>query len=172
MLQAKCSFHFLHFLFLKLFPELLPFDYIERDWFKNPIADGKSFWSDAYMDQGGTSIVMCTFANAVRDDQGHVVAVIFADVPMEDVTMISDDSPSDFTDDIWLLFGLMFVCLLTFCIIIWRAVVASINYKNEKVDADKQSLIDELEKQKTVNRRLTERNIELTNKVKDLMHPM
>ena len=66
----------------------------------------------------------------------------------------------------------MFVCLLTFCIIIWRAVVASINYKNEKVDADKQSLIDELEKQKTVNRRLTERNIELTNKVKDLMHPM
>lgn len=152
--------------------ELLPFDYIERDWFKNPITDGKSFWSDAYMDQGGTSIVMCTFANAVRDDQGHVVAVIFADVPMEDVTMISDDNPSDFTDDIWLLLGLMFVCLLTFCIIIWRAVVASINYKNEKVDADKQSLIDELEKQKTVNRRLTERNIELTNKVKDLMHPM
>jgi type VI protein secretion system component VasK len=91
---------------------------------------------------------------------------------MEDVTMISDDSPSDFTDDIWLLLGLMFVCLLTFCIIIWRAVVASINYKNEKVDDDKQSLIDELEKQKTVNRRLTERNIELTNKVKDLMHPM
>lgn len=149
--------------------KLLPFDYIERDWFKNPITDGKSFWSDAYMDQGGTSIVMCTFANAVRDDQGHVVAVIFADVPMEDVTIISDDRPSDFADDIWLLLGLMLVCLLAFCIIIWRAVLASVKYKANKIDVDKRSLIDEIDKLKDINRRLTERNLDLSRKVRDLV---
>ena len=149
--------------------KLLSFDYIERDWFKNPVTDGKSFWSDPYMDQGGTSIVMCTFANAVRDEQGHIVAVIFADVPMEDVTIISDDRPSDFTDDIWLLLGLMLVCLLAFCIIIWRAVVASINYKDNKIDVDRRSLIDEIDKLKDTNRRLTERNVDLTRKVRDLM---
>ena len=149
--------------------KLLSFDYIERDWFKNPVTDGKSFWSDPYMDQGGTSIVMCTFANAVRDEQGHIVAVIFADVPMEDVTIISDDRPSDFTDDIWLLLGLMLVCLLAFCIIIWRAVVASINYKDNKIDVDRRSLIDEIDKLKDTNWRLTERNVDLTRKVRDLM---
>ncbi|MBR0180987.1 MAG: PDC sensor domain-containing protein [Prevotella sp.] len=149
--------------------KLLSFDYIERDWFKNPVTDGKSFWSDPYMDQGGTSIVMCTFANAVRDEQGHIVAVIFADVPMEDVTIISDDRPSDFTDDIWLLLGLMLVCLLAFCIIIWRAVVASINYKDNKIDVDKRNLIEEIEKLKDINHRLTERNVDLTRKVRDLM---
>ena len=98
-----------------------------------------------------------------------VVAVIFADVPMEDVTIISDDRPSDFTDDIWLLLGLMFVCLLAFCIIIWRAVVASINYKANKIDVDRRSLIDEIDKLKDTNRRLTERNLDLSRKVQDLV---
>jgi len=148
---------------------LLVFDYTEREWFKGPITDGKSFWSEPYMDGAGREIIMCTFSNPIHDESGKIVAVIFADVPMETVTMMSDDNVSDFTDDIWLLLGMMFVCLIVFCLIIWRAVLASVKYKADKIDVDKRNLIEEIEKLKDINHRLTERNVDLTRKVRDLM---
>ena len=88
---------------------------------------------------------------------------------METVTMMSDDNVSDFSDDIWLLLGMMFVCLIVFCLIIWRAVLASVRYKADKIDIDKRNLIEEIEKLKDINHRLTDRNVDLTRKVRDLM---
>lgn len=149
---------------------LLPFDYMQREWFKSPITDGNSIWSDPYMDMGGTQIVMCTFATPVRDANGSIVAVLFADVPMEEVSMMSDDPETDFFHDLVLLIGLMSICLIILCIIIWRAVVASQNYRKEKIDVDRERLIEEIDKLKTVNRRLTERNVELSKKIQELIH--
>jgi len=148
---------------------LLGFDYTERDWFRAPITDGKCFWTQPYMDGADTEIIMCTFSNPIRDESDKIVAVIFADVPMENVTVMSDEKVSNFADDIWLLLGMIFVCLMVFCLIIWRAVLASVKYKANKIDVDKRSLIDEIDKLKDINRRLTERNLDLSRKVRDLV---
>lgn len=148
---------------------LLSFDYIKSEWFMNPITDGKSFWTQPYLDRGGSKIIVCTFSNPLRDDQGKIAAIIFADVPMESVTMLSSPTSSSLPDDILLFSILSLACLLVFCFILWRAIVASINYKNNKTDDDRQYLIEEIEKLKSVNHRLTERNLELSNKIQNLL---
>ena len=70
---------------------LLPFDYTDREWFNKPIADGKSMWTQPYVDQGGTHIIMCTYVMPVHNRSGNTVGVFFADVPMEDVSLLSID---------------------------------------------------------------------------------
>ena len=147
---------------------LLSFDYMQRDWFTHPITDGKSYWSDPYMDMGGTQIVTCTFATPVRDADGSIVAILFADVPMEEAVMLTDDHEEDFTRDVWMLLGLMLLCMIVLCIIFWRAVKASMKFRKDNYDVDREQLVSEVEKLKTVNRRLTERNVELSKMVQRL----
>ena len=53
---------------------LLDFDYTTREWFKMPIHKEKSLWTQPYVDQGGTKIIMCTYVEPIRNRNGHVVA--------------------------------------------------------------------------------------------------
>ena len=144
---------------------LLPFDYTTREWYQKPMEDGKSLWTEPYMDQGGTHIVMCTYVEVVRDKNNYPVGVFYADVPLEDVSLLADGMYSDISDNgkVILIVQLLGFVLLGF--VIWRAASASRRYKEEKVDPEKEELIKEVERLKTLNRHLTDRNQDLSKKL-------
>ena len=144
---------------------LLPFDYTTREWYQKPMEDGKSLWTEPYMDQGGTHIVMCTYVEVVRDKNNYPVGVFYADVPLEDVSLLADGMYSDISDNgkVILIVQLLGFVLLGF--VIWRAASASRRYKEEKVDPEKEELIKEVERLKSLNRHLTDRNQDLAKKL-------
>lgn len=144
---------------------LLPFDYTTREWYQKPMEDGKSLWTEPYMDQGGTHIVMCTYVEVVRDKNNYPVGVFYADVPLEDVSLLADGMYSDISDNgkVILIVQLLGFVLLGF--VIWRAASASRRYKEEKVDPEKEELIEEVERLKSLNRHLTDRNQDLAKKL-------
>ena len=144
---------------------LLPFDYTTREWYQKPMEDGKSLWTEPYMDQGGTHIVMCTYVEVVRDKNNYPVGVFYADVPLEDVSLLADGMYSDISNNgkVILIVQLLGFVLLGF--VIWRAASASRRYKEEKVDPEKEELIKEVERLKTLNRHLTDRNQDLAKKL-------
>lgn len=148
--------------------ELLPFDYTEREWFNKPLADGKSLWTEPYVDQGGTQIIMCTYVMPIRDKSGKVAGVFFADVPMEDVSLLSIEMHQGVKKSRTVLFIIQVISLIIIGIIIWLAVRAFRRYKEQVVDPEKECLAEENEKLRTMNRRLTERNQELAEKVSAL----
>ena len=147
---------------------LLPFDYTTREWYQKTISDGKSMWSQPYVDQGGTHIIMCTFAAPVRDRNGITIGVLFADVPMEDVSVLSMNFHQGIIDSRTVLFIIQVVSLVIICLIVWLAVRAFRRYKDRYVDPEKDLLIEKVEKMREVNTRLTKRNQELAEKVAEL----
>ena len=144
---------------------LLPFDYTTREWYQKPMEDGKSLWTEPYMDQGGTHIVMCTYVEVVRDKNNYPVGVFYADAPLEDVSLLADGMYSDISDNgkVILIVQLLGFVLLGF--VIWRAASASRRYKEEKVDPEKEELIKEVERLKSLNHHLTDRNQDLAKKL-------
>ena len=144
---------------------LLPFDYTTREWYLKPMEDGKSLWTEPYMDQGGTHLVMCTYVEVVKDKNNYPVGVFYADVPLEDVSLLADGMYSDISDNgkVILIVQLLGFVLLGF--VIWRAASASRRYKEEKVDPEKEELIKEVERLKSLNRHLTDRNQDLAKKL-------
>lgn len=144
---------------------LLPFDYTTREWYRKPMTNGKSLWTQPYMDQGGTHIVMVTYVVPIRDKSNHIAGVFFADVPLNDVSILSEKVYSGISRHIMLMVGLQLLMFLVIGLVFWRAVRASKRYKEHYVDPEKQHLQEQLEKMKTINRRLTERNMELAKKL-------
>lgn len=149
-------------------PTLLPFDYTDREWFKKPLADGKSMWTEPYLDKGGTHIIMCTYVMAVRDSTGNTAGVFFADVPMEDVSMLSMEIHQGIVNSRTVLFIIQVISLIVICFIVWLAIRAFRRYKLRFVDPEKTQLIEQLEKMRESNNRLTKRNQELAEKVAEM----
>ena len=147
---------------------LLPFDYTDREWFNKPIADGKSMWTQPYVDQGGTHIIMCTYVMPVHNRSGNTVGVFFADVPMEDVSLLSIDIHNGIISSRKVLFFIQVVSLIIIGFIVWMAVKSFKRYKGRYVDPEKPHLVEEIERLKEVNTRLTKRNQELAEKVTQL----
>ena len=141
---------------------LLDFDYTTRDWYKRPIAKEVSFWTQPYVDQGGTKIIMCTYVEPIRDRDNRVVGVLFADVPMEDVSLLSMELESDIERGGRISLMVMLVFLVLFCLILWLAVNASRQHSRNAHEAEKQQLNSEIEHLRALNRKLTERNLELS----------
>ena len=147
---------------------LLPFDYTDREWFNKPIADGKSLWTRPYVDQGGTHIIMCTYVMPVHDKNGTTVGVFFADVPMEDVSLLSIDMYNGINSSRKVLFFIQVVSLIIIGFIIWMAVKSFKRYKGRYVDPEKSHLVEEIERLKEVNTRLKKVNTRLTKRNQDL----
>lgn len=146
---------------------LLDFDYTTRDWYKRPIAKEVSFWTQPYVDQGGTKIIMCTYVEPIRDRDNRVVGVLFADVPMEDVSLLSMELESDIERGGRISLMVMLVFLVLFCLILWLAVNASRQYSRNIHEAEKQQLNSEIERLRALNRKLTERNLDLSKMARD-----
>ena len=144
---------------------LISFDYTEREWYKKPMSNGKSLWTQPYMDQAGTYIVLVTYVIPIADKNGEIAGVFFADVPLNDVSIYSEKIYSGISRSTILMVILQLLMLLVVGFVIWRAIRASERYKEQYVDPEKAHLIEQLEKLKTVNRRLTERNMDLAQKL-------
>ena len=151
---------------------LLPFDYTTREWFSKTIEDGNSMWTQPYLDQGGTHIIMCTYVMPIEDRSGMIVGVFFADVPMEDVSVLSMDMHEGIKGCRTVLFIIQVVSLLVICIIVWLAVRAFRRYKGQYVDPEKDHLVEQMAKLREVNTRLTKRNQDLAEKLADLRQRM
>ena len=149
---------------------LLPFDYTTREWFMNPMADGKSLWTQPYVDEGGTHIIMCTYCMAVKDPSGQTAGVFFADVPMEDVSQLSMDIHKGIISSRTLLFFIQIGSLLIIGFIVWLSFRAFRRYKDQYVDPEKDHLVEQLAKLREVNNRLIKRNQELAEKVAKLQN--
>ena len=146
---------------------LLDFDYTVREWFKKPIEREISLWTQPYVDQGGTKIIMCTYVEPIRDSDNRVVGVLFADVPMEDVSLLSMELESDLERGGRISLMVMLVFHVLFCIILWLAVNASRKYSRKKHEAEKQQLNSEIERLRALNHKLTECNLELSKMARD-----
>ena len=147
---------------------LLPFDYTDREWFNKPIANGKSLWTKPYVDKGGTHIIMCTYVMPVHDQTGTTVGVFFADVPMEDVSLLSIDIYNGIISSRIVLFIIQVVSLIIIGFIIWMAVKSFRRYQGRYVDSEKSNLIEEAERLKETNARLKEVNARLTKRNQEL----
>ena len=145
--------------------ELLSFDYTTREWFMNPMEDGKSLWTQPYVDEGGTHIIMCTYCMAVKDHSGQVAGVFFADVPMEDVSQLSVNIHEGIISSRTLLFFIQVGSLLIIGFIVWLSFRAFRRYKDQYVDPEKDHLVEQLAKLREVNTRLIKRNQDLAEKV-------
>lgn len=151
---------------------LLPFDYTTREWFSKTIEDGNSMWTQPYLDQGGTHIIMCTYVMPIEDRSGMIVGVFFADVPMEDVSVLSMEIHKGIINCRTVLFIIQVISLLIICIIVWLAVRAFRRYKGQYVDPEKNHLVEQMAKLREVNTRLTKRNQDLAEKLADLRQRM
>ena len=150
---------------------ILGFDYRDREWFQKPMTEGVSLWTEPYLDKGGTHILMSTFVTPVKVS-GKTVGVFFADVPLKDVSILSESLHSGVSDNGVRIIIMQVVSILLLGIIVWRAVVASRRYKEQMVDPEKEELINRLSKLQELNHRLTMRNHDLAGKYRDLQKQM
>lgn len=147
--------------------QLLTFDYTKRQWFKTAMAD-KREWTSAYVGEGDNDVLMCTYSIPIKEKNGRIVGALFADVTMEDATIIMNKVNHGIRRGRVVTVIIQLISLLLMGFIVWRAVVASRNYRERYVDPEKAQLIEKMEKMRAVNNRLTKRNQELAQKVSDL----
>jgi len=146
---------------------LLNFDYTQREWYQSAMS-GIAEWSDAYLGEGDINVLMCTYAIPIRDNAGRVAGVLFADVTMEDATVLMHNMDSGIRHNRLVILFIQLVSLLLMGFIVWRAVAASRRYKERYVDSEKDHLIMQVTKMREVNNRLIRRNQDLAQKVVDL----
>ena len=142
-------------------------DYTQRDWYKTAMA-GQRQWTEAYVGEGGLNVLMCTYSIPVTDKSGRTVGVLFADVTMEDATVMMSKLNHGIRKSGIVTLGIQLVSFLLLSFIIWRCVVASRRYKARYVDPEKNHLIEQVEKMRQVNTRLTKRNQELAQRVAEM----
>ncbi len=85
---------------------LLPYDYTVCDWYQKPMNDSVSMWTHPYVDQRGLGIIMCTYAQPIIVKGGKIIGVFFADVPMEDVSLLAQNINSGISKNTFFLMGI------------------------------------------------------------------
>ena len=111
---------------------------------------------------------MTTYVEPIFDKNRKFAGAFFADVPMEDVSILAVNFTSDLQRGAWIIIVTQIVFMGLFIVIVFLAVKASRRYKLQKVDAEKAELIAEIERLKETNKRLTKRNLELGDKLSSL----
>lgn len=62
------------------------YDYFNMDWYRDPAQTKKSSWSEPYFDEGGGGVLMSTFSRPLLDSNGNLVAIITADISLEQMS--------------------------------------------------------------------------------------
>ena len=146
--------------------DVLPFNYVKQDWFIRPYQDDENYWSPPYthkIDAG--PIVLCTYSVPVRNWSGETVGVLFADIPMENVSRASLNFQQGVVKNRTILFIIQVVSLLVIFVIVMMSVRAFRRYKEQVVDPEKEDMAKEIEKLRAMNLRLTERYQKLAREV-------
>lgn len=142
-------------------------DYTEREWYKSAMK-GISQWTDPYVGEGGINVLMCTYSIPIKDNSGQIVAALFADVTMEDATVLMNNMDTGIRKNRAIIFGIQLFSVLLMIFIVWRAASASRRYKEQNVDPEKNHLIEQMAKMREVNGRLIKRNQDLAEKLANM----
>ena len=67
------------------------YDYFTMEWYTSPLESGEGSWSEPYFDDGGGEFMMSTYSLPVMDAEGHIYAVITADISLEWISGVLDD---------------------------------------------------------------------------------
>lgn len=62
------------------------YDYHHMDWYQIPKLLNKPYWSEPYYDEGGGEMMMSTYSKPLYDSDGHIYAIITADISLEWLT--------------------------------------------------------------------------------------
>ena len=62
------------------------YDYHYMDWYQIPKLLNEPYWSEPYYDDGGGQIMMTTYSKPLYDEEGHLYAIITADLSLEGLT--------------------------------------------------------------------------------------
>lgn len=62
------------------------YDYTTMPWYTDVVRTGKAQWSEPYFDDMGGDVLMLTYSYPLLDSEGKVIAVMTADVSIDDLT--------------------------------------------------------------------------------------
>lgn len=77
-----------------LFRPLFDVDFKEKEWFRNVVETGESYWSDLFFSRFTGRLIM-TFAEPVRTPDGRIVAVMDVDFRFDDLTKLVNHLPME-----------------------------------------------------------------------------
>ena len=66
------------------------YDYHTMDWYQTTDSLRHDYWSEPYFDKGGGEMLMTTYSCPVMDEAGNLVAVVTADILLEDLSKLLD----------------------------------------------------------------------------------
>ena len=66
------------------------YDYHTMDWYHTPDSLKQDYWSEPYFDKGGGEMPMTTYSYPVMDEAGNLIAVITADILLDDLSKLLD----------------------------------------------------------------------------------
>lgn len=72
-----------------------PFNYYERQWYREVIDSGVPNWTDPYLSHTNQKLI-CTYSRTVTDKEGNVVGVIYADITLEWLRSILAEGASNY----------------------------------------------------------------------------
>ena len=64
------------------------YDYTKHEWFTVPVQEKCDSWSEPYYDDGGGDMVMVTYSHPIFDKDSNVVAVVTADLSLDNLSML------------------------------------------------------------------------------------
>ena len=67
-------------------------NYLEAEFFLNGINKEQGYWSEPYYDNAGAKMMLCTYTIPVHDSKGETVALLGADVSLEWLSSIINES--------------------------------------------------------------------------------
>ncbi len=144
---------------------LMSFDYTKREWYTNTMGLSMSLWTEPYMDQAGSHVVMCSYTVPIKDKRGKRIGVLFADVPLKSLSAMSVNIYGGIDKVGMLILVIQLVGFVLMVLLVWRSVVSFRRWKAFNVDSDKERLAEKVKKLTEVNRRLIERNVKLASQL-------
>ena len=67
-------------------------DYTKSEFFTAPIAKGSGHWCEPYLDSDGAKAIVTSYGAPVRDGKGHIVAVVDADISLDWLGEVMNES--------------------------------------------------------------------------------
>ena len=75
------------------------YDYHHMDWYEGPMKEGKGYWSNPYLDEGGGEIPMITYSIPLTDKKEQKCGVLTADIALDWLSdLIKEEDYEDFLD--------------------------------------------------------------------------
>ena len=59
------------------------YDYLHQPWYTQPVEEGKSTWSEPYIDKGGGEVMMITYSQPMLNNRGEIYAILTADLALD-----------------------------------------------------------------------------------------